>query len=72
MNKSQCARAAEPYASQEEFTDALQKFASFYKVLRRDPHESEEAGILRLAERLASNSTVIQVFKCPLCFEDSY
>lgn len=61
VNKNQKERAVEPYATQEEFTQALDKFASFYKIVRRDPNESEEAGIMRLAESLANNAGVLQV-----------
>lgn len=58
---SQTSRRTEPYTSMQEFSDELDKFGSFYKVLRKDPNESEEASIMRLAETLSGNSSVLKV-----------
>lgn len=59
--KTQDTRAKDPYGSQEEFAEALDRFAAFYKILRKNPNESEEASIMRLAESLATNTSVLQV-----------
>ena len=61
---SQTSRRTEPYTSMQEFSDELDKFGSFYKLLRKDPNESEEASIMRLAETLSGNASVLKVRSC--------
>lgn len=57
----------EPYTNKSEFTAALDRWAEFYSKLRRDPEEAEEATILRLAEQLSKNATILQVTSFPHC-----
>ena len=60
-----------PYVNIGEFVAALCDFEVTYSYTHKDPDESDEAAIMRLAARLKDNPSMLQVTTSPmlsLCF----
>ena len=61
--------ALAPYTDKEDFLAALNDFEVTYSITHKDPNESDEAAIMRLAARLKDNAPMLQVSinNCCLC-----